>query len=51
MNNSTGNYLKLTLRKITMSSKLQLNLFKIVSSHLNDEFKSGAANNSKYSLN
>ena len=36
MNNSTQAYLKLTVRKIKMSSKLQLTLFKTVSSHLND---------------
>ena len=35
MNNSTQAYLKLTGRKIKMSSKLQLNLFKTVSRHLN----------------
>ena len=37
MNNSTQAYLKLTVRKIKMSSKLQLNLFKTVSSHLKEK--------------
>ena len=35
MNNSIQAFLILTVRKIKMSSKLQLNLFKTVSSYLN----------------
>ena len=38
MNNSTPAYLNLPVPKIWMSSKLQLNFFKTVSSHLNINF-------------